>query len=282
MSNFLHRPITSETPRAWSIAAEGSKGEEEMTARKHRWVIEATAAVALSVAGVQAQASCTFGSSAEPSLQSALNGWLGAGAVNAQSGCLADTTESAWTTTTGGATILLELAGNASTNSFGLYDLSNPANRLSIFSGSDTAGADAVIQLTVVNGTDWLVTVQGSSGPSTSITLHQAAFGFYLGTAQYGSFYSETSRNTDGMDHMYAYAGTNTPFLSGPLAPSVFSTGDYILAWEDLPASNSDRDYQDFVVDVMNVSPVPLPSALWLLGSGLVGFFGVSRRKLTG
>jgi hypothetical protein len=75
---------------------------------------------------------------------------------------------------------------------------------------------------------------------------------------------------------MYAYQGTGTGDLNG----DVFDTNAFILAWEDL-AGGGDRDYQDFVAVVqdMKPSPVPLPTAIWLLASGLVGLTGVARRR---
>jgi hypothetical protein len=251
-----------------------------MIRKRARVRFEMVGVLALCGAATQVHATCTFGGSGEPSLQTSFNGWLGAGAVNTQTGCIADGNDSQWATSTGGATILLELAGNANTNTFGIYDLSNPANRLTIFAGGDSAGTDAIIRLTSMGNGDWRVTVAGNL-PTANITVHQASFGFYLGTAAHGDFFSQTARNGDGLDHMYAYQGTNTQFLSGPLAGSIFQSNDYILAWEDLPASLSDRDYQDFVVDVLNVNPlpVPIPSALWLAASGLIGLFGIGRRK---
>lgn len=54
--------------------------------------------------------------------------------------------------------------------------------------------------------------------------------------------------------------------------------GDYIFAWEDLrPRGNS--DYRDLVVRVSGVTAVPVPAAVWLFASGLVGLSLVARRR---
>jgi hypothetical protein len=173
--------------------------------------------------------------------------------------------------------IVLELAGNASTNSFGIYDLNNPGARLSVFEGNDVAGDQAILRLRQTIG-GWRVSVQeiGEAGWTHQV-ISTNAFGFYLSTQTNGTFFSQTARNADGLDHMYAYQGTSTPFLSGPLSGEIFTAQDYILAWEDL-AGGGDRDYQDFVAVVQDISPVPLPTPVLLLISGLVGLAGVSRR----
>ncbi|WP_129779363.1 DUF4114 domain-containing protein [Peristeroidobacter soli] len=234
---------------------------------------------ALGLAAAQANALCTFDGSAEPSLQGSFNSLLGANTLSATASCLDDGDDAAWTTvgSIGQIDIMLELAGNADTNVFGVYDLNNPNARLSIFDGAASAGDQAILRLRqTVNG--WRVSVQ-EVGATT--WAHQfistSAFGFYLSVQGEGTFYSQTAHNADGVDHMYAYQGTGTPFLSGPLAGEFFSRQDYILAWEDL-LGGGDRDYQDFVAVVQDITPVPLPTAVWLLISGLVGLAGVSRR----
>jgi hypothetical protein len=50
----------------------------------------------------------------------------------------------------------------------------------------------------------------------------------------------------------------------------------YVIAWEDL-SGGGDRDFNDLVVEV-NVAPVPIPAAILLLGSGLVGLAGIRKK----
>lgn len=240
---------------------------------------------ALALGAQQAHAICTFGGSGEPSLQSSFNSMLGTGAPDAVTSCVDDGSDAAWTTvgTTGSASILIELAGNAASNTFGIYDLNDPSRRLSVFEGNDAVSSFATIRLASLASGGWRVSVREVNNPGdptgwTHMTVATAAFGFYLGTSSQGMFFSDTALNTDGADHMYAYAGSNAEFLSGPLEGEVFGLQDYILAWEDLRATG-DRDYQDFVAIVQDITPVPLPTALWLFASGLIGLAGVARRK---
>lgn len=251
-----------------------------MKRRTQTAVFQATSIVALALAGAQAHAVCTFGSSGESSLQSRFDSLLGTGTLDATTACVDDGDDAAWSTVgaIGEIDIVLELAGNAATNSFGVYDLNDPGARLTIFDGDDAAGDQAVLRLRqTVDG--WRVSVQeiGDRG-WTHQFISTGAFGFYLSTRTNGAFFSQSSRNADGVDHLYAYQGTGTPFFSGPLSGEVFALQDYLLAWEDL-AGGGDRDYQDFVALVQDVTPVPLPTPVLMLMSGLIGLAGVSRRK---
>ena len=247
-------------------------------------LVQAFSLAALSLGAVQANALCTFGGSGEPSLQGSFDSLLGGNALHASSDCVSDGADAAWSTvgSVGQLDIMLELAGNAATNLFGVYDLNDPSQRLTIFDGADAAGDQAILRLReTVNG--WRVSVLGAGSASwTHQVISTSAFGFYLSVQAPGqgqqTFFSQTARNADGVDHLYAYRGTGTPFLSGPLSGEVFTPHDYILAWEDL-AGGGDRDYQDFVAVVQDIAPVPLPTPVLLLISGLVGLAGVSRRN---
>lgn len=251
----------------------------------------AKAAIAgmLSLAAAQSYAACTFGGSGEPSLQNTFNTLLGGGTYDVESDCVPDGSDVAWTTlgTIGEIDILVELAGNASTNVFGIYDLADPSKRIVVFEGNDVVGAEATIRLrNTVNG--WQVRVQELNNPTDPNDQHandwdrllvsSSAFGFYLATASNGTFFSNTALNADGADHLFAYQGNGAPFVSGALEDEFFNASDYILAWEDL-AGLGDADYQDFVLIAKDMSPVPLPPALWLLGTGLIGLAGVARRS---
>lgn len=87
------------------------------------------------------------------------------------------------------------------------------------------------------------------------------------------SFFSDKSLNSDGINHAYSN------FYSGD---SSVPAGTYV-AFEDLNGGG-DLDYNDqtFVftnVSMVKISSVPVPAAIWLFASGLVGLASFKRRK---
>jgi len=79
---------------------------------------------------------------------------------------------------------------------------------------------------------------------------------------------SRESDNTSGNDHMVTWLITGGQ-----------SAGNYAIAWEDLDLG--DADYNDLVVEVSGVSPVPEASTLILFGAGLSGLlFYAKKRRL--
>ncbi len=69
------------------------------------------------------------------------------------------------------------------------------------------------------------------------------------------------------LDHMVSWLITDGVYA-----------GDYVLAWEDLKHLG-DRDYNDLVVRVSGISAVPVPAAVWLFASGLLGLIAAARRR---
>jgi hypothetical protein len=224
-------------------------------------------------------AACTFGPpGTETTLQGVFNNVLGAGALSATSDCLPSSADAVWTAPGQVvATIIIEIAGFSGSNSFGIYDPLHPSQQATVFTGSDSMGATATIQL-VGSGGGYDVMVDGA----LATTFASNSFGFFLHTPQNNTFFSEAARNADLADHMYSYQGNGHPFIGGPLNGTSFATSMYLLAFEDLLMSQSDRDYQDFVAAVNYASPIPIPAGVWLLGSVLAILGAWHERGLRG
>lgn len=187
--------------------------------------------------------------------------------------------------------IVLELAGNANLNTFGIFDPTNPGNTLQLFSGPASAGWS--VTLLNLGGGDYSASLFNASGVFQSTTTAHFGvdnlFGYYLGTPG-GTFYSKASLNQDagssyanGTPHMVAYQGNNKTTLKTGKTSGLFLSNEYLLAWEDTAFMNSDLDYNDFVVLVESVHPVPEPAVLGMFGLGvlLLGGFAALRRRYT-
>ncbi|HRS10286.1 MAG TPA: DUF4114 domain-containing protein [Sedimentisphaerales bacterium] len=202
----------------------------------------------------------------------------GNSSVNVVTDPIAEGQDDQWRITAVGgsvATMIIEVAGWANTNTFGVYDFSDPTKSVQLFDGSAAAGAQAMLSI-MADGSVKVNLVD------TGVDFAGVWFGFYIdssgnlnnqGVDEGGRWYSDTTRNSDGLDHMVAIQGTNTDTVQLPgLAAGLWTDNEFVLAFEDKAAQFSDRDYDDLVVMVESVM-VPVPGAvlLGLLGLSVAG-----------
>jgi PKD repeat protein len=142
------------------------------------------------------------------------------------------------------AFILLESAGFANENVFGIYSAYDPQQKLQLFSGSDSPTDTTIVQF---NATD---------GNAENLQTGQTAkigkfFGFYLTTPQNGgiTYYTDLTRNPDSSEHGLIF---NTSGFAGVIE----NDPDTVIAFEDF-LGLGDRDYNDMVVGIINAVPLP-------------------------
>ncbi len=173
--------------------------------------------------------------------------------------------------------LTIELAGNAATTTFGLWSGTDPSNLILVpifkgsaegLTGSSGFPSTASLQWNLA-GTQLKITGDSSEVFTGIYNVPVSGFGFYIDTGT-NKFFSDDELNSGGSPQMMAYLGGN----------SATSAGAWTLAFEDLPFSSSDKDFNDFVVKIESLAAVPEPASILLLGSVLVAVAGLIRFRM--
>jgi len=150
-------------------------------------------------------------------------------------------------------TLMIELAGNAATNTIGVYNGADAVPALyQVFPGAATNGWFAVASFqsgptrVVVNLFDNNATFVGTV---TYLGADRNDFGFYL-SGPGGLFYTQDARNPGGNPQALTYAGTG------------INSGSWWLAWEDMPFGPT-SDFCDALLFLESVNPVPVNKTTW-------------------
>ena len=154
-----------------------------------------------------------------------------------------------WTTTVSGNstfTLMIELAGNAPSNTIGIYNAGAVAPALyPMLPGAAGAAWFATASFrnapvrVVVNLFDQDGVPQGSN---TYLGADRSYFGVYL-QGPGGTFYSQDARNAGAAAQVLTYAGTG------------INVGQWWMCMEDLPNTGNNGDFDDAVLFVESVNP---------------------------
>lgn len=153
------------------------------------------------------------------------------------------------------ASITLAIEQTASfVNQFGIYDIYDPSRKALIFDGPSSPGASAVIAF-LGDGSVNITT--GST--TTNYPGVGSEFGFYITTPEH-TLYSEDVLNPECAPQLLTYEGRGqTVSLDGGVTTETFGPTKWIVACEDRLRSEHDQDYNDLVVFIRGLEPIPQP-----------------------
>jgi hypothetical protein len=145
---------------------------------------------------------------------------------------------------------------------------------------ASTATVDARDNIAVDTSPIYLLPFQGSGDlvADNATDLWDGSIQAFIQTDQFGTI--------EGQDNIWtgtATDGTESLFLTLPAGlgssnPRTGSSGDAEAGWVDFATEPADTSLALYAVSE-ELTVVPVPAAVWLFGSGLLGLVGVARRS---
>jgi hypothetical protein len=170
---------------------------------------------------------------------------------------------------------------------FGIYNMYDPSQRITIFNESTAAAGDSVV-LTFDEGLGLVASID-LSNPLAPVVIDQsdyfADFGFYTiaydgASVLEGPLYSEDSLNPGGYARFLTYEAKGDDVTLGDAGTYNDINHWYIAAEAGNydGASTENADFNDMVVQMESITPIPEPASLVLMG-GAFAMITVARRK---
>ena len=143
--------------------------------------------------------------------------------------------------------------------------------------GTFVHGVDAI---SVIPGEGIIQEISGLTIGTTYLVNFEQSISWNTGGRGEGGFWEVVFGNETKQSSFMTNSGQGVAFGWQDQSLSFTATAEtQSLSFQVAPDIFVDRI--DLGLDGVSVSVIPIPPAVWLLGSGLIGLLGISRRKLT-